>query len=77
MIVGKYGNYVRKCVWQLCVRCVYDRFDISLTVHSRTIFKIVKSTCNDKEKIECTLMKCHANVDSTLHPHSCDINVRT
>jgi hypothetical protein len=44
MIVDKYGNYVRKCMWQLCGQ---DRVDICLTIHSRTILKIVKSMCND------------------------------
>jgi hypothetical protein len=34
MIGNKYGNYVRKFIWQLCG---YDRVDISLTVHSRAI----------------------------------------
>jgi hypothetical protein len=56
MIVAKYGNYVRKCMWQLCG---YGRVDISLTVHSRAILKTVKSMPNDIKKIKCTLMKCH------------------
>jgi hypothetical protein len=43
MIVEKYGIYVRKCMWQLCGQ---DRDDISLTVHSRAILKIVKSMSN-------------------------------
>jgi hypothetical protein len=51
MIVEKYGNYVRKCMWQLCG---YDRDDISLTVHSRAILKIVKSMSN----VKCQM---HAN----------------
>jgi hypothetical protein len=62
MIVAKYGNYVRKCMWPLCG---WDRVDISLTVHSRAIWKIVKSTCNGIKTIKCTPMKCHANVNST------------
>jgi hypothetical protein len=37
MIVDKYGNYVRKFMWQL------DRVDICLTVHSRAVLKLVKS----------------------------------
>jgi hypothetical protein len=40
MIVAKYGNYVRKFMWQMCG---VDRADIFLTVHSRAILKIVKS----------------------------------
>jgi hypothetical protein len=59
MIVDKYGNYVRKFMWQHC------RVDISLTVHGRTILKIVKSTCNGIQKIKFTLMKCYTNVSST------------
>jgi hypothetical protein len=43
MIVDKYGNHVRKCMWQLCG---YDRVDIYLTVHSRATLKIVKSMWN-------------------------------
>jgi hypothetical protein len=42
-----------------------DRIDIYLTVHSRAILKIVKSTCHGIKKIKCTLMKCHRNVNST------------
>jgi hypothetical protein len=38
MIIDKYGNYVRKCMWQLRGT---DRGNISLTVHSRAILKIV------------------------------------
>jgi hypothetical protein len=44
MIVAKYGNYVRKFMWQLCE---WGRVDISLTVHSRAI---LKSMCNDIKK---------------------------
>jgi hypothetical protein len=47
MIVAKYGNYVRTCMWLLCG---YGRVDISLTVHSRAILKTVKSMCNDIKK---------------------------
>jgi hypothetical protein len=32
MIVAKYGNYVRKCMWQLCER---GRVDICMTFHKR------------------------------------------
>jgi hypothetical protein len=62
MIVNKYGNYVRKFMWQLCGS---DRVDIFLTVHSRAILKIVKSMCNGIKQIKCTLMKYHTNVNST------------
>jgi hypothetical protein len=62
MIVAKYGNYVRKFMWQLCGK---GRVDISLTVHSHAILYVVKSMCNGIEKIKCTLMKCHTNVNST------------
>jgi hypothetical protein len=60
--VDKYGNYVRKFMWQLCG---WGRVDISLTVDSRTILKIVESMCNDIKKIKCMLMKCHTNINST------------
>jgi hypothetical protein len=32
MIVDKYGNYARKCMWQLCG---WGRFDICMTFHKR------------------------------------------
>jgi hypothetical protein len=32
MIVDKYGNYVRKCMWQLCE---WGRDDICMTFHKR------------------------------------------
>jgi hypothetical protein len=32
MIVNKYGNYVRKCMWQLCG---WGRVDICVTFHKR------------------------------------------
>jgi hypothetical protein len=68
--VDKSGNYVRKFMWQLCG---WDRVDISLTVHSRAILKVVKSMCNGIKKIKCMLMKCHTNVNSipfTQLPHT-------
>jgi hypothetical protein len=39
--------------------------DISLTVHSRAILKIIKSMCNGIKKVKRTFMKCHTNVNST------------
>jgi hypothetical protein len=45
--VDKYSNYVRKFMWQLCG---WGRVDISLTVDSRAILKIVESMCNDIKK---------------------------
>jgi hypothetical protein len=62
MIMHKCDNYVRKCMWQLCR---YDRVDISLTVHSRTILKIASQRAIVLKKIKCTHMKCHTNVNST------------
>jgi hypothetical protein len=51
-------------IWQLCtkiyVATVWGGVDISLTVHSREIFKIVKSTCNDIKK--CQLTPLHYTV---------------
>jgi hypothetical protein len=63
MIVDKYGNYVRKIMWQLCRK---DRVDISLTVHTGAILKIVKSICNGK-KIKCTLKKYTVRFFKTGH----------
>jgi hypothetical protein len=53
--------------------------NISLTVHSRAILKIVESMCNGIKKIKCTLMKYHTNINSTppRHPHSFYINFPT
>jgi hypothetical protein len=63
--VDKYANYVRKFMWQLCGWGRVGRVDISLTVDSRAILKIVESMCNDIKKIKCMLMKCHTNINST------------
>jgi hypothetical protein len=52
MIVDKYGNCVRKFMWQVCG---WDRVDISLTVQSRAILKIIKSTCNAIKKSNARL----------------------
>jgi hypothetical protein len=50
-----------------------DRVDISLTVHSHAILKMVKSMCIGIKKNQM-----HTNEMSTLrHPHSCHINFRT
>jgi hypothetical protein len=62
MIVDKYGNYVGKFMWQLCG---WGTVDISLTVHSCAILKIVKLMCNGIKKKKCTLMKCHTNITYT------------
>jgi hypothetical protein len=62
MIVAKFGNCVRKFMWQLCE---WDRVDISLTGQSRAILKTVKSMCNGIKTIKCTLMKCLTNVNHT------------
>jgi hypothetical protein len=35
MIVDKYGNYVRKLMWQLCG---WDRDDICMTFHKRAFY---------------------------------------
>jgi hypothetical protein len=52
MIVDKYGNYVRKCMWQLCGRGRVDNncmtfhtrtFDFFIPLHiDLTIFKIAR-----------------------------------
>jgi hypothetical protein len=40
----------------VCGNCVNDTVDISLTVHSHAILKIVKSMCNDiKKKLNARL----------------------
>jgi hypothetical protein len=39
MIVNKYCNYVRKCMWQLCE---WDRVDICMTFHKR-VFDFLNS----------------------------------
>jgi hypothetical protein len=63
MIVDKYGNYVRKFMWQLRG---WDRVKTSLTVHIRAILKIVKSACNGIKKIKCT-----HTVATYIFVHSC------
>jgi hypothetical protein len=61
MIVNKYGNYVRKFIWQLCG---YDRVDISLTVHSRAIKIVINVQWHKKNQMHAYEMsyKCQ------LHP---------
>jgi hypothetical protein len=54
----------------LCGNCVSGiELTFFLTVHSRTILKVVKSMCNEILKIKCTLMKCHTNVKSIPFTH--------
>jgi hypothetical protein len=51
----------------VCDNCVgrIESVDISLTVHSRAILKIIKSMCNSViKKIKCTHMKCDTTVNS-------------
>jgi hypothetical protein len=53
-----------------------DRVDISVTVHSREILKIVKSTCHGIKKTNARL--CSVIEMSILpHSHSCHIYFRT
>jgi hypothetical protein len=54
VIVDKYGNYVRKFMWQLCA---WGRVEIFLIVHNRAILKIVKSMCNGIKKMKCTPLR--------------------
>jgi hypothetical protein len=50
-------------MWQLCG---YDRVDISLTVPSSAVLKIVKSMCNGTKKNQMHTYEMSYNVMSTL-----------
>jgi hypothetical protein len=54
-------------MWQLCG---WDGVDISLTVHSRTILKIVKSTCNGIKKSNVRLGNV-IQMSTVPDPHNC------
>jgi hypothetical protein len=57
-----------------CVGSIAIDIDITLTVHSRAILKVVKSMCNGikKNQMHAYENKCHTNVNSipfTQLPH--------
>jgi hypothetical protein len=61
-----FHTFAAHCIYNFLYQlCRLDRVDISLTVYSRAILKIVKLIYNDIIKIKCTLMKCHTNFNST------------
>jgi hypothetical protein len=63
MIVAKYGNYVRKCMWQLCE---WGRVNICMTFHKRA-FDFFSSIAHRFDNfLNCTPMNCQRNVNSTL-----------
>jgi hypothetical protein len=59
MIVDKYGNYVRKFMWQLCG---WGRVDIHNHFESPNIIALLDNFQN------CALMNCQRNVNSLLPP---------
>jgi hypothetical protein len=61
MIVAKYGNYVRKFMWQLCE---WGRVNISMTFRKRA-FDFFNSIAIALHQ-NCTPMNCQRNVTSTL-----------
>jgi hypothetical protein len=63
MIVAKYGNYVRKFMWQLCE---WGRVDICMTFHKRA-FDFFNSITHRFDNLQnCATMNCQRNVNSTL-----------
>jgi hypothetical protein len=66
MIVAKYGNYVRKFMWQLCE---WGRVDICMTFHKRA-FDFFNSITHWFDNLQnCATMNCQGNVNSTLSTH--------
>jgi hypothetical protein len=51
MIVAKYGNYVRKFMWQLCG---WGRVVICMTFHKRAFDLLNSRTVSVKFFLECT-----------------------
>jgi hypothetical protein len=63
MIVAKYGNYVRKFMWQLCG---WGRVDICMTFHKRAFdFFYTIAHLFDSFQNYAT-MNCQRNVNSIL-----------
>jgi hypothetical protein len=63
MIVAKYGNYVRKFMWQLCE---WDRVVIFMIFHKRPFdfFDIITHWFDSFQN--CATMNCQRNINSTL-----------
>jgi hypothetical protein len=63
MIVSKYGNHVRKFMWQ---RCGWGRVVICMTFHKRAFnfFDIITHWFDSFQN--CATMNCQRNINSTL-----------
>jgi hypothetical protein len=60
MIVDKYGNYVRKFMWQLCK---WGRLDICMMLH-KSAFDFFLILFDNFQN--CATMNCKRNVNSIL-----------
>jgi hypothetical protein len=74
MIVAKYGNYVRKFMWQLCVR---GRFVICMTLHKRAFDFFLISLHIDLTVFKIARLLTVKKISTLPYPHTCHINFRT
>jgi hypothetical protein len=63
MIVDKYGNYVRKFIWQLCG---WGRVDICMIFHVRAFDSFYTIAYLLDNFQNCATMNCQRNVNSIL-----------
>jgi hypothetical protein len=63
MIVAKYGNYVRKFIWQLCG---WGRVEICMTFHKRAFDFFLYHCTFICQFSNCATMNCQRNVNSIL-----------
>jgi hypothetical protein len=60
--VDKYGNYVRKFIWQLCG---WGRVDICMTLHMRAV-NFFNTIANCLDNFQNCAPNCQRNVNSIL-----------
>jgi hypothetical protein len=73
MIVDKYGNYVRKFMWQLCG---WGRVDICMTFHKRA-FDFFISLHIDLTIFKIARLRPVKEMSTLSYPYSCHIHFRT
>jgi hypothetical protein len=73
MIVAKYGNYVRKFIWQLCER---SRVNICMTFHKRAFVFLIPLHI-DLTTFKIARLLTVKEKPTLPYPHSCHINCRT
>jgi hypothetical protein len=71
MIVNKYGNYVRKCMWQPCGS---DRVDICMTFHRRAFDFFVPLHAN-LPIFKIARLRTVKEMSTLSYPHSCHTTI--